>query len=105
MDELSFENLLIVVVAGFAAPFALGLVPRLRLPAVVLEIVLGIALGPSVLGWVEVDGPVDKVRAKVAEIAERGDAIALMPPTYFLEPERIAEYQRRILAAFGAAPG
>ena len=47
-------------------------------------------------------GPLDKVRAKVAEVAERGDAVALMPPTYFLEAERIAEYQRRILAAFGA---
>lgn len=47
-------------------------------------------------------GPPDKVRAKVSEIAERGDAVALMPPTYFLEPERIAAYQRRILAAFGA---
>ena len=59
MTEISFDNLLIVVVAGFAAPFALGLVPRLRLPAVVLEIVLGIVLGPAVLGWVEVDEPVE----------------------------------------------
>lgn len=46
-------------------------------------------------------GPADKVRAKVREVAERGDRVALMPPTYFLEPERIAEYQRRILAEFG----
>jgi Kef-type K+ transport system membrane component KefB len=30
----------------------------LRLPAVVLEIVLGIVLGPSVLGWASVDEPV-----------------------------------------------
>jgi len=59
MPEISFENLLIVVVAGFAAPFALGLAPGLRLPAVVLEIVLGIVLGPAVLGWVEVDEPVE----------------------------------------------
>ena len=56
--ELSFSNLLIVVAVGFAAPFLLGLVPRLRLPAVVLEIVAGIVVGPSVLGWVEVDQPV-----------------------------------------------
>jgi hypothetical protein len=40
LPEISFDNLLIVVVAGFAAPFALGLTPKLRLPAVVLEIVL-----------------------------------------------------------------
>jgi len=59
LPEISFDNLLIVVVAGFAAPFALGLVPKLRLPAVVLEIVLGIILGPAVLGWVEIDEPVE----------------------------------------------
>lgn len=59
MVELSFENLLIVAAAGMAAPFALGLVPALRLPAVVLEIVLGVLIGPSVLGWVEVDEPVE----------------------------------------------
>ena len=59
MEEISFQNLLIVVAAGFAAPFALGLAPRLRLPAVVLEIVIGIVIGPAVLGWVEVDEPVE----------------------------------------------
>jgi Kef-type K+ transport system membrane component KefB len=56
--EIDFTNLLIVAAAAFAAPLALGLVPSLRLPAVVLEIVLGIVLGPSVLGWVTVDEPV-----------------------------------------------
>jgi Kef-type K+ transport system membrane component KefB len=59
VPEISFDNLLIVVLAGFAAPLALGLVPRVRLPAVVLEIVAGILLGPAVLGWVEVDEPVE----------------------------------------------
>src|SRR5919109_2673679 len=55
---VGFTNLLIVATAAFAAPLALGLVPALRLPAVVLEIMLGIVLGPSVLGWAEVDEPV-----------------------------------------------
>ena len=59
MGELQFENLLIVAAAGFAAPFALGLVPSLRLPAVVLEIVVGLVIGPAALGWVEVDAPVE----------------------------------------------
>jgi Kef-type K+ transport system membrane component KefB len=54
----SFTNLAIVAAAAFVAPLALGLVPMLRLPAVVLEIVLGIVLGPAALGWVEVDEPV-----------------------------------------------
>jgi Kef-type K+ transport system membrane component KefB len=57
--ELEFTNLLIVVAVGFAAPLALGFAPRVRLPSVVLEIVLGIAVGPAVLGWVEVDAPVE----------------------------------------------
>jgi Kef-type K+ transport system membrane component KefB len=57
--ELHFTNLLIVVAAGFAAPFALGFFPKVRLPAIVFELVLGIVLGPAVLGWVEVDEPVE----------------------------------------------
>lgn len=56
--ELEFTNLLIVCAVAFAAPLALGLTPYIRIPAVVLEIVLGIVIGPSVLGWVEVDEPV-----------------------------------------------
>jgi Kef-type K+ transport system membrane component KefB len=58
MAEISFENLLIVVAVAFAAPFALGLFPRVRLPAVVLEIVAGIVIGPAALGWVEIDEPI-----------------------------------------------
>jgi Kef-type K+ transport system membrane component KefB len=56
--DVSFTNLAVVAAVAFAAPLALGLVPWLRLPAVVLEIVLGIVVGPQVLGWAEVDGPV-----------------------------------------------
>ena len=58
MTELSFSNVVIVAAVAFAAPLALGLIPKLRLPAVVLEIVLGIAIGPSGLGWVKSDLPV-----------------------------------------------
>jgi Kef-type K+ transport system membrane component KefB len=57
----SFTDLLIVVVVAFAAPFALGLFPRVRLPSVVLEIVAGIVVGPSLLGIVEVDEAVEVV--------------------------------------------
>src|ERR671931_217267 len=55
MKEPGFNGLLIVIAIGFGAPFLLGLVPRLRLPSVVFEIVAGIVIGPSVLGWVKVD--------------------------------------------------
>src|SRR3954469_2296998 len=58
MAELHFTNLLVVVAAGFAVPLLLGLAPKVRLPAVVLEIVVGIAIGPSGLGWVEIDEPI-----------------------------------------------
>ena len=51
----SFTGLLIVTVVAFGAPFILGLFPRVRLPSVVFEIVAGIVVGPSVLGWVHVD--------------------------------------------------
>lgn len=56
--ELHFTNLLVVCAIAFAAPLALGLAPALRLPAVVLELVAGIVVGPSGLDWVHVDEPV-----------------------------------------------
>jgi Kef-type K+ transport system membrane component KefB len=58
MPEIHFTDLLIVVVVAFVAPLVLGFFPRLRLPAIVLEIVLGIVIGPSGLGWVQVDLPI-----------------------------------------------
>ncbi len=61
MEEIELTNLLLIVAVGFAAPFLLGLGPGLRLPAVVLEILGGIVIGPSVLGWVEVDEAVSVV--------------------------------------------
>jgi Kef-type K+ transport system membrane component KefB len=58
MTTVHFTNLLIVVAAGVLAPLVLGFFPRIRPPAIVLEIVLGIVIGPSVLGWVKPDLPV-----------------------------------------------
>jgi Kef-type K+ transport system membrane component KefB len=51
----SFGGLLIIVAVAFAVPFVLGLFPGVRLPSVVLEILAGIVIGPSVLGIVHVD--------------------------------------------------
>ena len=51
MAAVHYTNLLIVAAIGLLAPLALGFFPRLRLPAVVLELVLGIVIGPSGLGW------------------------------------------------------
>jgi probable F420-dependent oxidoreductase len=46
-------------------------------------------------------GPLEKVRERVEQVAERGDGIWLGPPTYFIAPEEIAAYQRRIVESFG----
>ncbi len=61
MPAVEFTNLLGVLVVGLVAPLLLGFVPSVRVPAVVLEIVLGVVLGPSALGWLEPDVPVQIV--------------------------------------------
>ena len=58
MPAVHYTNLLIVVTIGLLAPLALGFFPRFRLPAIVLELVLGILIGPSGLGWARADLPV-----------------------------------------------
>lgn len=58
MDGASFGNLLVVVAAAVVTPLLLGLAPRLRLPAVVLEILAGVLIGPSGLGFAAVDSTV-----------------------------------------------
>lgn len=45
-------------------------------------------------------GPLDKVRGRVEQVAERADGLFLSPPTYFIRPEEIDEYQRRIVKEF-----
>jgi Kef-type K+ transport system membrane component KefB len=61
MPDVEFTNLLVVTVIALMAPLTLGLAPALRIPAVVLEIIAGVVVGPQVLGWVEVDLPVSIV--------------------------------------------
>lgn len=55
MPDIGLVNLLGVLAIAFVAPLALGFVPRLKMPAVVLEILLGVLLGPSLLDWLEPD--------------------------------------------------
>ena len=77
-----FTNLLIVVAAGLLAPLALGFFPRVRLPAIVLEIVLGIVIGPSGLGWAKPDAP-------VSILALIGLAFLLFLSGLEIDPERL----------------
>ena len=56
MIDIDSESFLAVVVAGALAAFLAGLVStRMPLPVVVLEILLGILIGPDVLGLAEPD--------------------------------------------------
>lgn len=47
MPDVEFTNLLGVLLVAVAAPLLLGFAPRVRMPAVVVEILAGAALGPS----------------------------------------------------------
>jgi Kef-type K+ transport system membrane component KefB len=53
--EITYGNTLVVFVVAVLAPVLASLAPRLRLPAVALEIVIGVLIGPAVLGLVEMD--------------------------------------------------
>jgi len=57
VPEISLTGLVVVAAVAFFVPLALGLVPALRVPSVVVEIAAGIVIGPAVLGLVDVDPP------------------------------------------------
>jgi Kef-type K+ transport system membrane component KefB len=95
--ELGFVNLLVVAAIAFCAPLALALVPRVRIPAVVAEIALGIAVGPNGLGWVEIDEPVEI-------IALFGLAFLLFLAGLELDVRQLRGQRLRLAAAgFGAS--
>jgi Kef-type K+ transport system membrane component KefB len=54
---ISFTSVAVIAAVALVAPLTIGLT-GLRLPAIVLEILLGIAIGPQGLGWAKVDEPV-----------------------------------------------
>jgi len=54
-DTLTFIPLLLVLVLAFIVPLLLTRFKRLFLPIVVGEILAGILIGPSILGWVQGD--------------------------------------------------
>jgi Kef-type K+ transport system membrane component KefB len=58
MPAISFNSVLIIAGVAVLVPVVLGLMPRLPVPGAVLEVIAGIVVGPSVLGWVRVDAPV-----------------------------------------------
>src|SRR5258708_10768240 len=91
MPPLAFMNLALVAAVAFVVPLLLGLAPQLRPPAAVLEIVAGIVIGPSVLGWVRVD-------TAVAVMSLIGLGFLLFLAGLEIEPERLRGQVLRIVA-------
>ena len=54
MDTASASSLALIIVAAVLAPLGAEALRRFRLPGVVLEILLGVVIGPQVLGLAEV---------------------------------------------------
>ena len=55
---ISFNGVLIIAAVAVAVPVVLGLLPAVPVPGAVLEVIAGIVIGPSVLGWVHIDAPI-----------------------------------------------
>ena len=58
MDHLT-QTLLLVFIVFFSAQVGAEIAQRLKLPAVVGEIAAGVVVGGSVLGWVQVNEPLE----------------------------------------------
>ena len=90
---ISFTSLLIVGAVAVAVPLFLGLVPAVKVPAVVLEILGGILVGPTVLGWVHLD-------VAVRVIADLGLGFLLFMAGFEIDLRR---FDRRLLILVGRA--
>ena len=77
MGDVSFTGVAIVAAAALGAPLALGLFPKLRLPAIVLEI-----LHPSVVAGVQDlsnyrEDPFQRARATLGYVLTTTDHVML----------------------------
>ena len=61
MSTVSFNGLLIISVIAVMAPIAAASIKPVKVPSAVVEIVAGIVVGPSLLGWVKIDQPIDTI--------------------------------------------
>ena len=75
-------TLFVILAIAFVAPWLVAVVPRLRVPALVIEILLGLAVGPSVLNIVEVSEPIKL-------ISELGLATLIFMAGFEIDPQRL----------------
>jgi Kef-type K+ transport system membrane component KefB len=59
MSDASFTNIMGVLAIAVVSPLIATAIPKLRIPSIVIEFVLGVIVGPDVLGWVNIDEPLD----------------------------------------------
>src|SRR3954453_2928042 len=48
---------MIVAAVAAVAPLLAAAIPKISVPAIVIEFALGVIVGPDVLGWVKIDEP------------------------------------------------
>ena len=82
MFESPAGSLLLILAAAFLAPLISSRFPKLHLPALVFEILLGMLIGPEVLGLVKVTPPIEL-------LAEIGLATLIFLAGFELEFERV----------------
>jgi hypothetical protein len=58
MAAISFNGVLVIGLVAVAVPAGCGMWPGLPVPGAVLEVIAGVVIGPSVLGWVHADAAV-----------------------------------------------
>jgi hypothetical protein len=91
--SISFSSILVIAAVALLAPILVNLAPKLRLPAVALEIVIGVIVGPSGLGWLEIDLP-------VIVLSLFGLAFLLFLAGLEIDPQRLRGRLKTISLAF-----
>jgi Kef-type K+ transport system membrane component KefB len=90
MEEISRSNLLIVALVAVLAPILADTI-RIKFPVVVAEILLGILIGPDVLGWVHTD-------ALLSELSDIGLAFLFFMAGMEIDFDRIRGAPARLAA-------
>jgi Kef-type K+ transport system membrane component KefB len=98
VNPISFATLAAVMAIALIAPLVVNLRPSLRVPSAVVEIVLGIIVGPSGFGWIHVDRP-------LAILSTLGLALLLFLAGLEIDARRLRHGLGRMGAAYLASVG
>jgi Kef-type K+ transport system membrane component KefB len=59
MEDVGYANFMGVLIIVVIAPIIASIIPKVRVPSIVLEFVIGVIVGPEVLGWIGLDVPLE----------------------------------------------